>query len=168
MSNALPLPNDPIRRLIRSLRLTWFLGCAIIALCALWAWQPHEPNERSEIPLNLHPATTPLIEDEEERIDHGAFIARLWNPPSPPPEARPEAPDRLLTEQSAPPRLQLIGITDDGRKLRAALYDPDADRLFIVASGDHVNKHTVTVTPDAVELVNRQVTHRLTLRKDRS
>ena len=168
MSNALPLPSDPIRRLTRSLRLTWFFGCAIIALCALWAFQPYEPNERSEIPLDLHPTTTPLIEDEKERIDQGAFIAHLWNPPSPPPDARPEARNRRLTEQSAPPRLQLIGITDDGRQLRAALYDPDADRLFIVASGDHVKKHTVTVTLDAVELVNGQVTHRLALRKDRS
>lgn len=165
--NALPLPNDPIRRLTRSLRLTWLVGCTIIALCALWAWQPHEPNEHSEIPRDLHPATTPRIEDEQERIDQSAFIARLWNPP-PPPEAR----DRRLAEQTAPPpkplRLQLIGITDDGRQLRAALYDPDADRLLIVVSGDHVKTLTVTIMPDAVELADGQVTHRLTLRKDRS
>ena len=117
-------------------------------------------------PLDLHPTTTPLIEDEQERIDQSTFIVRLWNPP--PPEAPPEGRDRRLAEQSSPPRLQLIGITDDGRQLRAALYDPDADRLLIVASGDHVKKHTVTVTPDAVELVNGQVTYRLALRKDRS
>lgn len=116
-------------------------------------------------PLDLHPATTPLIEDEQEPLDQSAFIVRLWNPP-------PEARDARMAEQSAPPpkppRLQLIGITDDGRQLRAALYDPDADRLFIVGTGDHVKKHTVTVTPDAVELVNGKITHRLALRKDRS
>ena len=165
MYSALPSPNDPIRRLTRSLRLTWFFGCAIIALCALWAWQPHKPNERGEIPLDLHPAITPLIEDEQERIDQGAFIAHLWNPP-------PDARDRRLAVQTAPPpkplRLQLIGITDDGRQLRAALYDPETDRLLIVGTGDHVKKHLVTIMPDAVELADGQVTHRLALRKDRS
>ena len=131
----------------------------------MWAWQPQEQYERSEIPLDLRPTTTPLIEDERERIDQSDFIIRLWNPP-------PEARDRRLAEETAPPpkplRLQLIGITDDGRQLRAALYDPDTDRLFIVGTGDHVKKHTVTITPDAVELANGEVTHRLTLRKDRS
>ncbi len=169
MYNALPLPNDPIRRLTRSLRLTWFFGCTIVTLCALWAWRPPPPeleqSQRSGIPLDLQAPTTPLIEDEQERIDQSAFIVRLWNPP-------PEARDRRLAEQSAPPpkppRLQLIGITDDGRQLRAALYDPDTDRLLIVGTGDHVKKHMVTVMPDAVELVNGQVTHRLALRKDRS
>ncbi len=163
--NALPSPNDPIRRLTRSLRLTWFFGCTIVALCALWAWQPHEPNERSEIPLDLHPATLPLIDDEQQRIDQIAFIARLWNPP-------PEARDARMAAQTIPTpkplRFQLIGITDDGRQLRAALYDPDTDRLLIVGTGDHLKRHTVTITPDAVELADGQVTHRLALRKDGS
>ncbi len=163
--SVLPSPNDPIRRLTRSTRLTWLFGCTIIALCAMWAWQPHEPLERSEIPLDFHPTTTPLIQDERERIDQSAFVARLWNPSR-------EARDRRLAVQTAPPpkplRLQLIGITDDGRRLCAALYDPDTDRLLIVTSGDHVKRYTVTITPDAVELADGQVTHRLALRKDGS
>ena len=119
------------------------------------------------IPLDVHATTTPLLEDEEERIDQSAFVVRLWNPP-PPPEAR----NALVAGRTAPPpkplRLQLIGIIDDGRQLRAALYDPETDRLLIVATGDRVKRHTITITADAVELADGRVTHRLTLRKDRS
>ncbi len=148
------------------MRLTWLLGAAFATLCAWWAWRPLEQLEPREFFIDLHaPPTTP-IEDEDRLFDQGAFVVRLWNPP--PPEAR----DQRLAEQrvppAKPPRLQLIGIIDDGRQLRAALYDPETDRLLIVGDGDHVKQHTITITADAVELADRRVTHRLTLRKDRS
>ena len=146
------------------MRLTWLLGAALATLCAGWAWRPLEPPEPREFFIDLHaPPTTP-IDDEDHRFDQGAFLVRLWNPPPPPPGAR----DALVAGRAAPPRLQLIGIIDDGRQLRAALYDPEADRLLIVATGDHVKQHTITITADAVELADGRVTHRLTLRKDRS
>ena len=149
------------------MRLTWLLGAALATLCAGWAWRPLEPPEPREFFIDLHaPPTTP-IDDQDHRFDQGAFVVRLWNPP-PPPEAR----NALVAGQTAPapkpPRLQLIGIIDDGRQLLAALYDPETDRLLIVATGDRVKQHTITITADAVELADGQVTHRLTLRKDRS
>lgn len=148
------------------MRLTWLLGAALVTLSAAWAWRPLEQPDQSGFFIDLHaPPTTP-IDDEDHLFDQGAFVVRLWNPP--PPEAR----DALVAGRTAPPpkplRLQLIGIIDDGRQLRAALYDPEADRLRIVGDGDKVKQHTITITADAVELADGRVTHRLTLRKDRS
>ena len=150
------------------MRLTWLLGAALVTLSAAWAWRPLEQPEPNGFFIDLHaPPTTP-IDDEDHRFDQSAFAVRLWNPPPPPPEAR----NALVAGQTAPPpkplRLQLIGIIDDGRQLRAALYDPETDRLLIVATGDRVKQHTITITADAVELADGRVTHRLTLRKDRS
>ena len=149
------------------MRRTWLLGAALITLSAAWAWRPLEQPEPPGLSIDLYaPPTTP-IEDEDHLFDQSAFAVRLWNPP-PPPEAR----NALVAGQTAPPpkplRLQLIGIIDDGRQLRAALYDPEADRLLIVGDGDRVKQHTITITADAVELADGRVTHRLTLRKDRS
>ena len=148
------------------MRLTWVLGAALVTLSAAWAWRPLEQPEPRGLFIDLHSPTTTPIDDEDHRFYQGAFVVRLWNPP--PPEAR----NRRLAEQTAPPpkplRLQLIGIIDDGRQLRAALYDPETDRLLIVATGDQVKQHTITITADAVELADGRVTHRLTLRKDRS
>ncbi len=147
------------------MRLTWLLGAALVTLSAAWAWRPLEQPEPREFFIDLHaPSTTP-IDDEDHRFDQGAFVVRLWNPP-------PEARNALVAERTPPPpkppRLQLIGIIDDGRQLRAALYDPETDRLLIVTTGDRVQQHTITITADAVELADGRVTHRLTLRKDRS
>ena len=150
------------------MRLTWLLGAALVTLSAAWAWRPLEQSEMREFFIDLHaPPTTP-IDDEDHLFDQSAFVVRLWNPPPPPPEAR----NALVAGRTAPPpkplRLQLIGIIDDGRQLRAALYDAEADRLLIVVTGDRVKQHTITITADAVELADGRITHRLTLRKDRS
>ena len=147
------------------MRFTWVLGAALVTLCAWWAWRPLEQPDQSGFFIDLHaPPTTP-IDDEDHRFDQGAFAVRLWIPP-------PEARNALAAERTPPPpkppRLQLIGIIDDGRQLRAALYDPEADRLLIVGDGDHVKQHTITITADAVELADGRIIHRLTLRKGRS
>ncbi len=101
-------------------------------------------------------------------LDPSAFTAKLWNPPSPPAEV----PEKVTVQRTVPPkplRLQLVGIIDDGQTLRAAVYDPDTDRLLILASGERVLQHTITsITADAVMLVDGRVSHRLTLRRDGS
>lgn len=142
------------------------MGAALATLCAWWAWWPLQPPEPRGSFIDLHSPTTTPIDDEDHLFDQGAFVVRLWNPP--PPEAPPDARDALVAGRAAPLRLQLIGIINDGRQLRAALYDPETDRLLIVATGDHVKQHTITITADAVELADGRVTHRLTLRKDPS
>lgn len=101
-------------------------------------------------------------------LDPSAFTAKLWNPPPPPPEV-PEEVTVQRTVPRKPLRLQLVGIIDDGQTLRAAVYDPDTDRLLILASGDRVHQHTITsITAGAVMLVDGRVSHRLTLRRDDS
>ncbi|MEE9128649.1 MAG: hypothetical protein V3T84_01420 [Phycisphaerales bacterium] len=147
------------------MRFTWLFGAALVTLSAAWAWRPLEQPKPRGFFIDLHPPPTTPIDDQDHRFDQGAFVVRLWNPP-------PEARNALVAGRTAPPpkplRLQLIGIIDDGRQLRAALYDPETDRLLILGDGDHVRQHTITITADAVELADGRVTHRLTLRKDRS
>ncbi|MEE8154271.1 MAG: hypothetical protein V3T53_04850 [Phycisphaerales bacterium] len=147
------------------MRFTWLLGAVLVTLSAAWAWRPLEQPEPRKFFIDLHAPTTTPIDDEDHLFDQGAFVVRLWNPSPPPP---PEVRDALVAGRTAPLRLQLIGIIDDGRQLRAALYDPEADRLLIVTTGDRVQQHTITISADAVELADGRVTHRLTLRKDRS
>ena len=42
-----------------------------------------------------------------------------------------------------PLRLQLIAIVRDGEAFKAAVYDPDADRILVVAVGDSIAGRTV-------------------------
>ena len=66
-------------------------------------------------------------------------------------------------------RFQLIGIINDGGPLKAALYDPDTDRLLIVTSGDRIKQHTVTaISAEMIEMSDGRSTTRLTLIEDRS
>lgn len=102
------------------------------------------------------------------RDDRSAFAAVIWNPVA----ARDalQQSEATATEQARPLRIQLIAIIDDGDGLlRAALYDEERDRLFIVASGDRVGGHTVTsVAAGGVELTDGRSATRLALREGRS
>jgi hypothetical protein len=87
--------------------------------------------------------------------------------------------------QAPPPlRLQLIGITRDAPKdgttavLRAALYDPDSDRLLLVAAGETLTAgrgggtplqlKIASLTADTIELSDGTLTRTLTLKETRS
>jgi len=103
-----------------------------------------------------------------EPLDRDAFAAAIWNPPDAP--ERPAA----AVEQTAPappPRLQLIGIVQDTGDngavlLRAALYDPDTDKLHLVASGERVGAVTVaSIERGVVSLESAGRTSRLLLRE---
>ncbi len=117
------------------------------------------------VSINLRePPSTPS-DSLQVPLDPSAFSAKLWNPP-------PEVSEEVTVQRTVPRkplRLQLVGIIDDGQALRAAVYDPDTDRLLILASGERVHQHTITsITADAVMLADDRVSHRLTLRRDGS
>jgi hypothetical protein len=73
------------------------------------------PAERSLPPLNL-----------------AAFRAPLWVVPPPPPVAAAPPPP------PPPLKLQLVAIVREGEVCKAALYDPDQDKLFIVGKGERI------------------------------
>src|SRR5262249_54813913 len=82
-------------------------------------------------------------------LDTTAFQVALWNPP---PDAKADEVAKPA-EARKPPNLQLIGIIHEEGILKAAIYDGDADRLFIVASGDRISDREVTVIAEkSVEL----------------
>ena len=111
-----------------------------VAVCAVWSlWPLKRPAIDTTVPQPERTATP-----APDRLDLAAFDAPIWL--APPPEPTPPAPP-------APLRLQLLAVFRDGDELRAALYDPDSDRLRIVASGDTVGGRVIErVLADAVSL----------------
>lgn len=107
-------------------------------------------------------------------IDLRAFDAQLWKaPPKPPPiAAAPPAP-----APAAPPlRLQLVAIIQEQLQTpgalapairRAALFDPDTNRLHSVSSGDTLLRYRVgTISADSLQLsdTNGSTSHTLRMK----
>jgi hypothetical protein len=109
-----------------------------IAACGAWAFWPLAASPVAA-PVVLVDSSTP---DAAPRVclDTNAFRAPLWvSPPAPPPPPAPSV-------AAAPPpslKLQLIAILREGGQFRAALYDPDADKLTVVGPGDSISGRTV-------------------------
>lgn len=110
-------------------------GFAVLA-CAAWAFWPL-PRPKFTTP-DLTPATT---ESPAERVlpplDLAAFRAPLWVAPPPPPVAAAPPPP------PPPLKLQLIAIVREAEVYKAALYDPDQDKLFIVGKGETIAGRTI-------------------------
>jgi hypothetical protein len=118
------------------------------------------------------PAPAAAVAEHRERssVDRAAFAAKIWNPPPAPPAAQPPAP---ASRPAPPPRLQLVGIVrdvDDAGEitLRAALYDPDTDRLHVVACGEMVGGVAVaSIDSTGISLEAGGRRSRLGLREER-
>lgn len=167
MSNALQSPNDPIRVIKRRVWATWLVGSLAIASCAFWALPPADDPDQPHLVTTLaEPSTEPISDDSPPAFDDQSFSARLWNPPQ---GSEPAPPAPKAARRPPPPRLELIAIINDGGERRAAVYNPDTDRIRIVGSGDQISELTVTsVSADAVELSDGRATVRLTLKEERS
>jgi hypothetical protein len=108
-------------------------GLFVVTGCALWAFWPL-PRERVEAPSTDPVAAPQQHDDAPPPVDLAAFNAPLWVAPPPPP-----APAPVVAAPPKPPlKLQLIAIVREGEARKAAIYDPDQDRLFIVGKGDSV------------------------------
>lgn len=153
------LPDPP--RLGRGL----VLGCALAVVgCGAWALMPLRlpavpppaaaSGEPIEPPVRL--ALAPL--------DLAAFRAPLWvSPPPPPPTPAPAAPP------PAPPplKLQLLAVVNEGGIFKAALYDPDTDRITIAGPGDTIAGTTLLrVRAGDVTLSGRGIERTLSLRAE--
>lgn len=126
------------------------LACATFALWPQHAW---------DIP-------TPVIETPEvvvkqvATLDPAAFRVPLWvaepAPPAPPVVAAPAKPPAAAPPPS-PIKLQLLAIIREVDVYKAAVYDPDADRILVVGVGekigprnvDKVDKTTLTLRDSA-------------------
>jgi hypothetical protein len=103
---------------------------AMIALAGVgwWAFGPvHPPIIEHADPAALAP-TTPTLTIAS--LDVAAFRAPLWVAPpapvAPPPPAAPPPPLKL----------QLLAVVHEGEVFKAMLYDPDSDKILVVAEGE--------------------------------
>jgi hypothetical protein len=166
------MKHDPILTLNRSTRRRALLGAALVAASAVWAAWPLERNPLALADASGQPREIPSAERLAFNTD--AFNATLWTPPPPPP-----APVIAQKTPPLPLKLQLIGITRDTPVgggtpvLRAALYDPENDRMLIVAAGERVSvggtdRYTVaSLTADTIELADGDTVRTLSLKDER-
>ena len=91
------------------------------------------------------------------------FSTPLWNPLRVA-EAQPKKESEAARPE--PIKLELVSIIDEAGELRG-VYDPQKDRLVIVAAGAEIDGHTVSaVEPGFVEVASGGRTVRLKLKKE--
>jgi hypothetical protein len=94
-------------------------------------------------------------------LDQAAFRVPIWvaeaAPPTPPPA--------IATPPPPPLKLQLLAIVKEGETYKAAVYDPDSDRLLVLGAGDRVGVRTVNaVSRSSVTLRDETGTRTLALK----
>lgn len=160
MSGGVPASAPRVLPRIPQARGVILAGALAAALCAVWALWPlpavHVDTPRIEAgPPAPEPTRT------VEPLDTAAFRTPLWvaQPPPPPPPAPAPPPPPL--------RLQLVAIVREGDVYKAALYDPDQDRLLVVGAGERIGSRLVEeVSAGEVTLKDGALTRTLALREE--
>lgn len=127
-------------------------AAAIVLAAALWAFAPLSAytDAAAPTPESLK-KITPNHANELVALDRSAFSAPLWiapPPPAPPPSPAPVA--------AVPPlKIQLLAIIKEDAKpahdgsiaivYKAMVYDPDTDKVLVVAAGESVGTGGRTV-----------------------
>ena len=139
-------------------------GIVAVLACMYWAFVPpllpKAPTaEVAQIQLSQPEPPAP----KDSPIDVTAFAsAKLWNPVPPPPTDIVQ----VAKDEPKPLRLQLIGIIQESGVYKAAIYDQDDDRLFIVTSGQQIKQNAVTlITAKSVEVSDGEEVHTLQLQE---
>jgi len=137
------------------------LSCGgLVLLGAAWALIP--PG----MPRIEAPSVELASRDEEQiklpPLDVKAFDTPVWTiaaapiplaPPAPPPPPPP------------PLKLQLIGILKEDQEYKAVLYDPDTNKLVVVATGQEALGHKVDrVAADTVTIKDGTLVRTLALK----
>lgn len=111
---------------------------ALIGACASFAAWP--------VSVSPPPESAPDLSEKEPAkkqtlaLDLAAFRVPLWvadpAPPPPPVAAAPPSPP-------SPLKLQLLAIIHESDVYKAAVYDPDSDRILVVAAGERIGGRSV-------------------------
>lgn len=142
---------------------------ALFGLAAL-IWLNRESDSLALSVLDPLPDTQPTgstessDRDANQPLDESVFAARLWNPP---PERVVEPDDQaeeLPPRRLPPPQVELVAITTKGSERIAALFDPKANDLYMLRTGDEVQGYAIeAIEETTVVMVAGQSTHRITL-----
>jgi len=164
------IEHDPVERWHAARRRVVRIGglCCVIAM-GVMVWLAVRTNG-----ADVRGAGRGVEHTRDERETVRAFDARvfdvaLWTPPP-----APVVKDVIAAPPPPPPPLkyQLLGISGDGGgdgPRRAALYDPETDRVVLIAQGESVSGFVVrTLTHDAIEFVDGTRVERLSLREPAS
>ncbi len=102
---------------------------AVLFACAGFAAWPFEPAPVVP-PVIAQPETT---KSQKAALDLAAFRVPMWvADPAPPAPVVANAP----APRPPPLKLQLLAIIHEGEIYKAAVYDPDSDRILVVADGE--------------------------------
>lgn len=165
-------PTTPVLPTIGPTRVphaAWMLAMSALGLAAAWAfWPLQERLSKSEMSAESPtPDADALPFVASAPFDLDAFRVPIWVTPPPPP---PPPPIAQATPPQPPLKLQLLAISRDAGApgepavLRATLYDPETDRLLIVAHGDTIGTRRVeSLTEQAVALAGPDGQHKLSL-----
>lgn len=159
-------------RSVKSLSEHWLVigatGLLAVVALGVWAFAPVGGGGAFVPPTLPHPSSSAAAQAEAKPpLDVNVFKVAIYNPVPPPPP-----PQTHTVAEAKPLKLQLIGIVgapeqSDPPSYKAALYDPDADELFILGPGEHIGAtdHTVkSVAATSVEITDpRGGTHVLQL-----
>jgi hypothetical protein len=155
--------SEPLAISRRQTRRTrWIvLGVVLVAgVFALWTKGVNPPH--IEIGSSGTGSSTVAVAP----LDVAAFDAPVWTIASAPEPTKPAPPP---PPPPAPLKLQLLGITVEGGQYRAVVFDPDTNKMHIVASGDTVGTRLVQrVEKEEVAFALGAVVQTLTLRPDRT
>ncbi len=119
-------------------------------------------------PLDATHVQTPVISPPEvatkqvAALDLAAFRVPLWvAEPAPPPP-----PEPVVAVTPPPPlNLQLLAIVREGQVYKAAVYDPDLDRILVVAAGEKVGTRSVQRVDKATMTLRDETGERVLLLK---
>lgn len=116
-------------------------------------------------PIKTSPVVSPVVAQPETTkaqiaaLDLAAFRVPLWvADPAPPAPAAANAP----APPPSPLKLQLLAIIHEGEVYKAAVYDPDSDRILVVAAGEKIGARRVDMV-DETTLTLRDDTGRRVL-----
>lgn len=180
-SKVRPSPSDPLARAQRRTKRVAAFAITAVTIAGVWAFWPAR-NASGSQDLGAPPKPTTELSSAAvlattEPINLAAFDAALWiDPPAPIVDAAPTPPPA-----PAPLRAQLIAIAgsvssatpstgaDSGRTLSAIFYDPDADVLRTLRTGDRIDGRTIdAIDAHGVTISLADAAQRLELRPGES
>ena len=129
--------------------MTTLFICLVLS-AGIFAFRPIPHREVATPRIEVAPLAKPTI----AALDLAAFRTPIWIAEPPPP-----APVAAAPPPPPPPplKLQLLAIIREDNTHKAAVYDPDTDRLLVVSAGEKLGLRTVEQV-DATSLTLRDDT----------
>lgn len=119
-----------------------YLACTAVISSGIFAlWPVHQRHILvPTLDHALEPAHSPA--QALSSLDLAAFRLPIWVAEAPPPPAPAPAPPPPMP---APLKIQLLAIIRESKPgtYRAAVYDPDTDRVLVVAAGERIGSRAV-------------------------